>query len=107
MSIEDDVRLRLSLQRALLTHVTPELRSVSGDIDPERRFITLRFVFARQPSDSELAAASIAATEAIADYSDDWSLNEEYIVVPVPDRMSDLRLVVYCRCEDEWVSPTM
>lgn len=107
MSIEDDVRLRLSLQRALLTHVTPELRSVSADVDPERRLINLRFVFARKPSDSEQDATSAAATEVIADYPNDWDLNEEYAVLPVPDRMSELRLVVYCRCEDEWVSSTM
>ena len=107
MGLEDDAQLRLSLQRALLTNVTPELRSVSADIDLNRRLISLRFVFARPPSDSERDAASSAATEVIADYPDGWLFEEEYPVVPVGELMSHRRLVVYHRCEDSWVSPEM
>ena len=105
MSSEDDIRLRLTAQRALLTHVTPELRSVSADIDPERQSVHLRFFFAREPSDSERDAASCASTEVIADYSDGWVLDEEYLVVPATEKMPHLRLLVYHRCEDEWVGP--
>ena len=68
--IDLDKNLRLSLQRALLSQVVSSLRSVSADIDPSRAVIHLRFVFVRQPSASERDAASGAATEVIADYSD-------------------------------------
>jgi hypothetical protein len=105
MAVEDDVRLRLSLQRAMLTHVTSELRSVSADVTPEARLIRVRFIFAREPSDSERDAASCAATEVIADYPDGWRVDEEYCVSPTGEAMSHLRLLVYHRCEDEWVSP--
>lgn len=105
MSREDDNRLLLSAQRALRTHVTSELRSVSADIDLERQSVHLRFVFARQPSVSERDAASCAATEVIADYSGEWGLNEEYLIVPAAKTMPLLRLRVYHRCEDEWVGP--
>lgn len=105
METEDDIQLRLSAQRALLTHVTPDLRSVSADIYPERRAIQLRFIFARRPSDSERDAASIAATEVIADYSGNWGLFEEYLIVPATEPMAHLRLLIYHRCEDEWVCP--
>src|SRR4051812_20742129 len=105
MALEDDVKLRLSLQRALLTHVTSELRSVSADVQPEGRSVRLRFIFARQPSDSERDAVSCAATEVIADYADGWLFDEEYAVVLPEMRMSHLRLLVYHRCEDGWVSP--
>jgi hypothetical protein len=105
MDVENDVRIRLSLQQALLTHVTPELRSVSVDVAPEARLVRLRFIFAREPSDSERDAASCAATEVIADYSEGWRLDEEYHVSPVGEPMPHLRLLVYHRCEDEWVRP--
>lgn len=100
-----DNALRLSAQRALLTQVTPPSRSVSADIDPERKSVHLRFVFSRVPSDSERDAASCAATEVIADYPDGWVVNDEYLVVPATEKMTHLRLLVYHRCEDEWVGP--
>ena len=46
-----------------------------------------------------------AAAEVIADYTDGWQLGEEYLVVPSGECMSHLRLLVYHRCEDNWVSP--
>ncbi|WP_435016231.1 hypothetical protein TA3x_003795 [Tundrisphaera sp. TA3] len=105
MGSEDDTRLRIGAQLALLTHVTPELRSVSADIEPGRRLVQVRFIFAREPSHSERDAASCAAGEIIANYSDGWSIDEQYLVVPTPEKMSHLRLVVYHRCEDERVGP--
>ena len=105
MNREDEVQLRLGLQRALLTHVTSELRSVSADLDAELRSVRLRFVFARQPSDAERDAASTTATEVIADYPEGWTVDEEYLVIPPGEPMTHLRLVAYHRCEDAWVSP--
>jgi len=105
MSVEDDVRLRLCAQQALLSHVTPDLRSVSLDIDPERRFIFVRFIFNSEPSESVRDAAACAGTEIIAEYSGDWNFDEQYMNCPAPESMSHLRLLVYLRCEDEWVSP--
>jgi hypothetical protein len=107
MGIEDDSQLLLSVQRALLSQVTPELRGVSADLDSERRLVLLRFVFARQPSDSERDAASVAATLVITDYSDreGWELDEEYLVVSPGQCIPHLRLLAYERCEDEWVGP--
>jgi hypothetical protein len=78
MSMEDDVQLKLCLQQALLTYITPELRSVSADIEPEHQIIFLRFVFARLPSDSELDAASCAATEITASCPDSWVVEVDY-----------------------------
>jgi hypothetical protein len=105
MAAEDDVYLQLSLQRALLGAVTPELRSVSAEIDLEKLWVYIRFIFAREPSDSEREAAAVAATEVIAAFSDGWMVDEEYQVLPPEERMSFLRLLVYHRCEDDWVSP--
>jgi hypothetical protein len=105
MGIEDDIRLRLSAQRALLTHVTPQLRAVSVDIDPVHHQVWVRFVFDGEPSESAREAASCAATEIVTDYVDGWDFAEEYVNCPAPSRMEHRRICVYHRCEDEWVSP--
>jgi hypothetical protein len=108
MGIDRDSQLLLSVQRGLLSQVTPELRSVSADIDADRQIVSLRFIFSRTPSDSERDAASVAATLVITDYSDreGWRLEEEYLVVPRGEQMAHLRLLAYERCEDGWVGPT-
>jgi hypothetical protein len=98
-------RIRLSAQRALLGNVTPQLRAVSVDTDPESKRVSVRFVFDGEPSESVRDAASCAAAEMIADYPDPWTIHEDYVVCPAPARMEHLRHIVYARCEDAWVSP--
>jgi hypothetical protein len=98
--------LRLTAQTALLTHVTPPLRSVSVDLDAEARVVFVRFIFDRAPSPSQRDAASTAATEIGAAYPAPWMLDEEYVICPAPEPMRHLTWVVYHRCEDDWVSPT-
>ena len=95
---------RLSAQRALLTHVVPALRSVSLGIDELHKTWSIRFCFARTPSNSERDAASCAAGEIIADFPE-WVADEQYEVVEPPTKPALLKWVVYHRCEDEWVSP--
>lgn len=90
----------LSAQRALLGHVTPQLRAVSVDADPNRQQLAIRFVFDGEPSESVREAASCAATEMIADYPDPWTIDEEHVVCPAPAQMEHLRHLVYARCED-------
>jgi len=102
-----DIYLRLSAQRALLGHVTPLMRSASVDLDPVQKIVVVRFVFAREPSESEQDAAGCAGTEMIADYPDPWTIEEEFVVCPPPNHRTEHRKWnVYERCEDVWVSPT-
>jgi hypothetical protein len=104
MRVEDDIRLRLSAQRALLTHVTPRLRAVSLDYDSGKQRVWVRFTFDGQPSESVRDAASCAGTEVLADYPEGWDITEEFVVCPAPDPMEHRRLLVYHRCEDSWVT---
>lgn len=99
MSVEEDIRLRLCAQRALLTHVTPRL-----DFDAKLHRIWVRFIFDGQPSESVREAASCAGTEIVADYPEGWDIIEEFVVCPTPDKMEHRRLLVYERCEDSWVT---
>ena len=104
MGHEDDARLRLSAQRALLGRVMPSLRAVSLDVISLQRRILIRFVFDAQPHDSVRDAVGCSATEIIADYPDGWVISEEIVVCPAPMKIDDLRLVAYRRCEDAWVT---
>lgn len=105
MGIDDDIAVRLSAQRALLGHVTPQLRAVSVELDRECRRLTVRFVFDGEPSESVRDAASCAGTEMIADRPDGWTIDEQIVVCEAPAQADHLRHVVYARCEDGWVRP--
>src|SRR5262249_18706809 len=101
---DDDTRLKLIAQRALLTHVTPRLRAVSLDIDGAQRRVWVRVIFDGEPSPSVRDAASCAGTEILSDYSTGWDVTEEMLVCSAPSPMDHRRLLVYHRCEDSWVS---
>lgn len=103
-SAEEDIRLRLSAQRALLTHVTPRLRAVSLDCDASQHRVWVRFTFDGPPSESVRDAASCAGTEILADCPEGWDIDEEFVVSPAPAPMVHRRLLVYHRGEDSWVT---
>jgi hypothetical protein len=100
VGVADETLIRLSAQRALLTHVTPRLWAVSVDVDVAARRVSTRFIFDGEPSESERDTASCTATEIIADYPDRWDITEDFVVCPAPSQMDHLRLLVYHRCED-------
>ena len=103
MGLDEDISVRLSAQRALLGHVTPELRAVSVDVDPQSRRISARFVFDGEVNETVRDAASCAGTEILSDYPEGWDIDEQFIICPAPQRPEHLRFVVYARCEDDWV----
>lgn len=99
-----DVRLRLSVQRALLTHVTRSMRAVSVEVRPADRVAWIRFVFDGEPSPEARELASCAHTEMLSDFADEWSVGLELVVCTAPERMEHRRWLVYHRCEDARVS---
>jgi hypothetical protein len=107
MAHKDDIFLRLSTQRALLTHITPSMRAVSVEVSPEQRRAWVRFIFDGEPSADEEETASVAHTEILSDFVDEWTVELEIVRIPAPQRMGHLRLLVFERCEDEWVRGKM
>lgn len=104
MGISEDNQLRLSAQRALLDHVTPRLRAVSLDVDVDLHYVVARFIFDGEPGESARDAAACAGTEILADCPLGWDITEEFVICPAPSKMAHLRLLVYHRCEDAWVT---
>lgn len=102
--MDTDIRLRLSAQRALLTHITPSMRAVSVEVRPDERMAWMRFVFDEEPSPAEREVASCAQTELLSDFVDGWDVELELVVCTAPGRMRHRCWLVYHRCEDECVA---
>ena len=89
--------LLLSAQRALLSHVTPNLRSFS--IEKDGRTIRTLAVFAEEPTMAEVELVQFAGTEIVADFVD--ALIAESVVVSVARPTPQLMHVAYKRWEPE------
>ncbi len=91
--------LLLSLQRALLGEVHPQLRQASIEADRARRVVRLRFEYDGPPLEAPHESCSRAATEVIADFPAGWNLEEAHVAVPMPAPLQALQHVAYRRAE--------
>ncbi|WHP32245.1 hypothetical protein QMG90_04745 [Trabulsiella odontotermitis] len=62
--------VRLSLQRALLGNVTPNIRAVVVEL--KNKNISLLFYFDGEPNDDDEELVSVVETEVIADFDEDF-----------------------------------
>jgi hypothetical protein len=97
-------QLRAAIQLALLTHITPRVRSISLGLDSSKQKILFRVFTDGVLLESALEALNCAVTEIEVALGCD--VDEEYLIVPEPERMEPLPIVVYARCEDPWVDRT-
>jgi hypothetical protein len=99
--VSSHLMLLLSLQRALLGEVHPELRQASIEADQSSQTVRLRFEYDGTPSDTVKESCSCAATEVIADFPTPWQLDEQHISVPAPAPLGPLAHVAYRRAEPQ------
>ena len=99
MAVNDRVGLTMSLNRALWGAVHPQLRQASIEADHARRIVFVRFEYDGVPTDDVRESCSIATTEVIADQPDDWTIEEQHVVRPFPERLQSLEHLVYLRAE--------
>ena len=93
------VSLLMSFQRALLGAVHRELRQASIEADPVGHRITVRYEYDGRPSEEAVQSGSVAATEVIADFSEPWTIHEEHVEAPFPQKLKPARNVAYARAE--------
>ena len=93
--------LLLSLQRALLGAVHPQLRQASIEADDAARVIRVRFEYDGTPCESAKDDCCCAATEVIADFPSPWDLDEQHVSAPARERLSPLAHVAYRRAEPQ------
>lgn len=92
------VRLLLSIQRALLGEVTPNIRAVTATID--ERIITLRWIIDGEIADDLESDLSAAGAEVGADF-DSHQIAQEFLRCDAPRQMDEFQLeqVAYQRKE--------
>ena len=83
IKMNDLVYLKLSIQKALLGYVTPELRSVHIQFIDQS--IHLYFVIDGKPSDYWQDAYTEIGTEVIADYAEPYSIQEHLLQIDFPN----------------------
>jgi hypothetical protein len=91
--------LLLSLQRALLGEIHPQLRQASIEADEAVRSIRLRFEYDGIPSEAARERCSCAATEVIADFPAPWELDEQHVVVQGSSALLPLAHIAFRRAE--------
>nr|WP_298123131.1 hypothetical protein [uncultured Pseudoxanthomonas sp.] len=93
--------LLLSLQRALLGEVHPDLRQASIEADPTLRVVRLRFEYDGNPIGISQESCSNAAAEVIADFPGPWQLDEQHVAVPTTAPLAPLLHIAYRRAEPQ------
>ncbi len=98
--VEIRTKLLLSVQRALLGAVSPSLREVSCGWQDHK--ISLRFVFDGKILETDREAAHIVGSEVIADFPDDWDIDEDIVRLDAPAKLvlpHDKSVLAYRRRE--------
>jgi len=93
--------LLLSLQRALLGEIHPQLRQASIRADGAGQVVHIRFEYDGHPSDIVRDSCSRAAAEVVADFSSSWDLDEQHVSIPAPFELAPLAHVAYRRAEPQ------
>ncbi len=94
------IELRLSAQKALWGHVTPCLRTAS--IENEGNLIKWKCVFDDSATDDDFELMSMAGTEIIGDFTEEFDIDEEFVITPYPNITDDYKYLVYYRHEHNY-----
>ena len=92
-----------SANRAMWGHITPNMRAVSLDFKEETAMIFVKYVFDEEPTEEEVDLTYTIGSEIIADFRKPWRIHEAIEVVPYPHDFADLEVLVYARCEEDWL----
>ncbi len=97
MNTEKQTDIRLSAQRALWGCVPQSLRAFSVELG--EKLIRTRAIFDETVTEADKGLLSETSTEIIADYPAPFTIDEEFLVVPVGQKMEHLRTLTYLRYE--------
>lgn len=93
--------LLLSLQRALLGEIHPQLRQASIQADGAEQVVRIRFEYDGHPSSTVRDSYLRVATKVIADFPSSWGLDAQHVSIPAPHALSPLVHVAYLRAETQ------
>lgn len=81
----------LSIQRALLGSVTPELRAITVDANKEEKLLCVYFYYDGQVSEEVIDLWECAISEVVADFGTDYTLDERMLRLDYPQKIPLLR----------------
>lgn len=88
-----------ALQKALLGHVTPNLRAVCYEVKSEKE-VTIDFYYDQKPSEEELQLVQLAIKQLKSDLpSREYSVDSKIIVIPYPKHFPKTMNLSYLRYE--------
>lgn len=87
----------LSIQRALLDKITPNLRRISFQISED--LISLYFYYDTEPSEIEMELAGDAEAEVISDFPGEYMIEVRFFIVKSPLKVNSVGRVIYERYE--------
>lgn len=94
-----DSTIRLSLQRALLCEISPNLRLVAFEHDDKKKKIAIYFYFDNEITDENKDSASSIAGEVAGDFDEETQVLEECIHLDFPKKLPAHQATVYRRKE--------
>ncbi|WP_304064853.1 hypothetical protein [Pedobacter glucosidilyticus] len=98
--MELSVKIRLSLQRALIHNLSTHVRGICCDWDESTKWFKIRYYLDIEPNDEERELQSIVMTEFECDIQDFEKLFEECIFSKdTYENLDKLRLVIMWRNE--------
>ena len=97
MEIEESTAC-LSIQRALLDKVTPNLRMVAYAV--RKNIIYVNFFYNKKPTELEEELAQDAGAEIIADFPSSFTINVNVSTVTYPEKILPIDRVLYSRYEE-------
>lgn len=87
------------LQKALLGHITPNLRAVCYEVKSEKE-VTLEFYYDQKPSEEELQLAELSVNQLRSSLpSKEYLVDSKIIILPYPERLNNLTNNRYTRYE--------
>ncbi|MFI5334702.1 MAG: hypothetical protein ACHQT8_06020 [Chlamydiales bacterium] len=95
----NDIKVRLSLQRALLCEISPNLRLVAFDYDKLNNEILLYFYFDKEITDENKSSVNSIAAEVTGDFDEETQVIEKCIHLDFPAWLPAHQFSVYCRKE--------
>lgn len=93
----EEYELCLSIQRALLDRITPNLRRISFEM--EQNLINLYFIYDDIPTELEEELSHDAAGEIIADFLETFKINCDLKNVKYPQKMNSKGHIIFNRYE--------
>ena len=95
--MDNRAKVLLSVQRALLGEVTPDLRGVSVEVNDNR--VRLTSYFADKVTEDQKDVVSTITAEVAADLPHDWTIEDDLVTAPVSGRLPENVIWAYRRKE--------